>query len=399
MRIVRRFSIMVVLALGLVSARGADFAGKEVVARVGGDSITLDQLVEQWGPAWYEVIAKANSGTLSPAEVDKQLQAAWNKALETAIKDEVFYQEAQREFDQQFQKMVDGVASGGQNSEGRHIVEERLKRLINKHRNEQITRIVEQSVKSAGGFENLARILNSRGISFDEWKARLVRKAYTYSFLYSLFEPMGENVQPSPVKIRNFYRSHPELFTEPGAVAFKQIFFDNTKRGGEQGSYKAASSVYAAIMDGRMTFDEAVAKYTDDPESKTHGGLEQGVSPDPDREAWLSEVRNAAREQAPGKLGPVLISPRGCHLVVLVSAAQGRVTPFGVAQKQIQSKMSNDDWEQRSKELYDRLKQVVSIEVVQQQFPQRYAWANVQGKALPRRIGIGANPALDTSDR
>lgn len=370
------------------------FTGKEVVARVGGRTIMLDQLMEQWGPAWYEVVNKATSGRISPAEVDAQLQTAWDKALETAIKDEMFYQEALREFDQQFQKMVDAMAAGSTGA-GRREAEERLKRLINKHRQEQISQITERSIKSAGGFENLARVLKNRGITFEEWKERLVRKAYTYSYLYNLFEPMGDKVEASPGKVKNFYRSHPELFTEPGKVVFKQIFFDNSTRGGEEGSYKAAASVYAAIAGGQLTFEDAVAKYSDDAPSKARGGVESGVSPEPDREAWLAEVREAAREQEPGKLGAILVSPRGCHLVILISAEKGRVVPFEVAQKQIQSKMAGDDWEKKSGELFRKLREVVSVEIAVKQFPQRYAWANVQGKQMPRRIGFGAAPSVD----
>lgn len=400
-----RLCVLLICAISMMvpvqNAAGADLSGKDVAARVGTGSVMLDQIFEQWGPAWYEVIGKAMAGTIQPSEVDAQLQQAWDKAMDAAVKDEVFYQEAVRDFDQQFTKLVDSymASSGGRemSEEGssRKQVEARLRRLIDKNRDQQVGEILERSIKAAGGIDNLIRTLRSRGLTYDIWKSRVVRKAYTYGYLFSVFEPMGDKVQPSPSKVLTYYKSHPDKFTEQGKVVFKQIFFDNATRGGEDGAYKAASAVYGAIADGKLGFDDAVAKYSDDKISKAQGGLEDGDSSDPERETWLAEVRDAAREQAPGKLGPVLISPRGCHIVMLVRADKGRLVPYARAQKLILDKMESDKWEKRSAEFFAKLRQEVLIEIVYKQFPARYAWANIQGKAMPRRIGAGAAQMYD----
>lgn len=383
--------ICVIAALTLpVCALDTPFGvGQTVVARVSTGSITLDQILEQFGPAWYEITGRAKSGTLAPSQVDAQLQKAWESALESALKDEVFYQEAMRSFEQKFQKYVDSYMAGNRGGAGaRREVERRLKALMERNRNAQIQRMIEHNINKAGGFESLARMLKSRGLTFEDWKQRIVRKAYTYNFLFTVFEPMGKSVQPSPSKVLRYYRANRDKFTLPGRVIFRHIYTDNNKHGGEQQAYGVASEVYEKLATGKMTFDEAVKTYSEDQISAARGGLERGESTDPEREAWLAEVRQAASEQQPGKLGPVLISPRGCHIAILERAFPGELIPFKKAQKMILDQMENEKWQKRSDEYYQQLRKVMHINIMQPNFPQKYSWTNLGSQNVPRRIGF-----------
>ena len=101
-------------------ARGADGNARVVVARVDIGSVTLDQILEQWAPAWYEVTSQAINGTIPVGEVDARIQEAWDKAVDAAVRDEVFYQESVREFENFFQKLVDSYASSGGGRRQRH---------------------------------------------------------------------------------------------------------------------------------------------------------------------------------------------------------------------------------------------------------------------------------------
>lgn len=153
--------------------------------------------------------------------------------------------------------------------------------------------------------------------------------------------------------------------------------------------------MYSAIEDKKITFADAATKYSDDKESASSGGLENGVSTDPEREAWLAEVREAAREQRPGELGPVLVSPRGCHLAILVSVGKPSLIPYAKAQKTILEKMRTDHWEKQSAALYAKLKGVVNVKIYLKQFPQSYSWENTRNSQGTRRIGFGADPGVN----
>ncbi len=57
-------------------------------------------------------------------------------------------------------------------------------------------RVISGQIKAAGGLDNLNNVLKSRGITYKDWKDRIVRKAFTYSYLYSVFEPLGVSMEP-----------------------------------------------------------------------------------------------------------------------------------------------------------------------------------------------------------
>ena len=377
------------LSLAVFAARAGEISRQTVVANVEESSVTLDGVLEIWGKSWNEITAKAQAGKIPASSVDAELQKEWEKALDTVIRDELFYLEAQNDFERNFQRNVDRMCAAQQgNGATRQMVEARLRAMYKKVRDRQIAAMVEKNVKSAGGIDNLAQVLQARKISFDDWKNRIVRKAHTYSYLYGLFEPLGNVVQPRPKEVMQYYRSHPDEFTEPGETVFKQIFIANDRHGGEEGAYNVASDVYAEIEDGKITFDQAVARYSEDAESKARGGLESGVSPDVEREGWLADLREAAREQAPGALGPVLVSPRGCHLVTLVSASAPRPIPYARAQKAILARMEHAKFEQSAQALYAKLKARAVVTVLMPNFPAEYGWRNSGGRRQVRRIGI-----------
>ncbi len=381
------------LACGVRAAQDELLAadmGQSIVARVGTGSITRDQLMEQFGPAWYEITGQARAGQITATEVDKRLQDSWTKALEGAIKDEAFYQEAMRNFEATIQGYVDKQMAGARNGGGmtRKETEQRVRQIIDRQRHDIVQKMIEFNIKRAGGFDNLARMLKTRGISFDTWKQRILRKAYTYQFLMTRFQPMGNSVQPSPNKVLRYYRDNQDKFTEPGKVVFKHIFFDNKLHGGEQGAYQKATQAYTEIVKNQITFEDAVTKYSDDKVSAARGGVEDGVSTDAEREIWLEDLRQAAADQAPGKLGPVLISPRGCHITVLLRKDPGRVTPFKYAQKMILDKIENEKWQKLSDDYYRKLRSVMHIEIVHEKFPSEFSWDNLGKRNIPRRIGF-----------
>lgn len=375
-----------------------------VVARVDTGTVTLADVLENWGPVWAEILGDVQTGRLSVADGDAKLQKQWEEAVETALRDEMLYQEAKHQTEENFQAIVDKYfqAQGRSgNRQSRYQVEQRLRRQHEKAIEEMVRSLVERNIRAAGGYETLSQILKSRDLSLEEWKERLIRKAFTFQFIYMRLQPLGRP-QPRPREVLTFYKDNPDLFTEPGTVVFRHILFDQARRGGEDAAYNAAASVYEAIRDGRITFVEAVAKHSDDAVSKANKGLEERISTDPDREAWLSEVRSAVKEETPGALGPILVSPRGSHIVELVRVEPGRKIPYREAQKEIIAKMESKRWEEDTDKLVAELKTRVSIEIMMPRVPEALTARSVlsrSGGMLPtRRIGLSADPLRDESE-
>lgn len=407
--------MVALLCAGVVSAPASVLAGEEdaaavnplapnreaLVARVGAGSVTLGQVLSLWGPVWHEVRAQVMAGTLPPGEADSRLQAAWTEALQNQIRDEIFYQEAVREEERTFQAYVDRYVQMMARQRGaapvRSTVERQMRAQQEEQLREAVNRMVRRQIQAAGGFENLRRMLSSRNISYSAWKNELTRKGRTMQFLHNRIDPFGE-YQPRPRDILTYYRENPEEFTVPGGVVFRHVLFCNEARGGDDAVYQAAGSVWQAIADGRLSFEEAAQTHSDDPVGAARGGLETAISTDPDREAWLADVRDALREETPGSLAPILLSSRGAHLGILIEARPGERIPFDIAQDRIAERMRSKRWEARTDELYTQIREKVPVEILMPSFPSPYSLAHPPRDMRPtRRIGMGAE-AIDEGD-
>lgn len=380
---------------------------KRFALEVGTARISEQQIFEVWGPVWYDTIARTHAGKITPGECDRVLQEEWSRALETVAREEMFYQEADREFDQMIAKRAQmmfeqqtGRRSSPESYMSEQRIEKELRHLYNKEVERQLTDFVDRYIRAAGGLEQLKKVISGRGLNWIEWRERLRKKAFTEQYLRTVLGPRVPR-HPRPADIRAYYREHKDEFLEPGAVSFRHILFAFDKRGGEEAARTAAINVYDAIADGRFTFEEAARRFSDDSLSKERGGLETEISPDPDREAWLSDIRNAAREETPGELGSILLSTAGAHLVQLVKTQPGTPVPFADAQRQIKERLYSAKWEEEVQAHYETLKTKVRIRILMPEFPAAYRWAAIArpGVTRPeRRIGPTALPSVKTDE-
>lgn len=374
---------------------------KQFAAAVGTGQITLDQVLEEWGPSWYQVIGKVRSGRLAPNQADGALQQEWTRALDIVIREEIFYQEAMREHEKMIVSRARAIHDGQRSSRGNNgpplrVIEREIRRRFNKSVERQLNYMIDRYIKASGGLENLKKVISRRDITWSEWRERLQRKAFTDQYLHSILGPRVPR-DARPADIRNYYRDNPDEFTEPGLVIFRHILFGFEKRGGEEAARSAANDVYDALMEKRFTFAEAAKRFSDDEKSKAGGGLENAISPDPAREAWLSNIREALRSEKPKEIGPMLISPAGCHLVMLEQVQPGTKTSFREAQKTIARKLYSSKWEVEAGNLYKELRKAVRVDIKTPRFPDRYSWKTLSRKQAGRRtrhIGPASLPDL-----
>ncbi len=397
MAIVRKFVLFCLLICSIAycaDIADIDIDRNSIVARVDRGSVTLDQVLELFGPAYYEILNKAVSGKIPSSQINPELEKAWDKAVNSVVRDEMFYQEALNDYDNKFQSFVDAQfrSSSAQGaSVMRSNIEDRMRRLMKKKQDEQVTRVINKQIEAAGGLNNLNNVLASRGISFKEWKDRIVRKAFTYGYLYSVFEPLGVSIEPRPQQILKYYKTHIDKFTLPGDVVFDQILVSNSKRGGRDKADEIAQKIGLAIIDKKISFKTAAEKFSDDPVGRKNGGRESSVNSNSKREAWLADVRDAVREQEPGKL-EILESPIGFHITVLRKITSGRVIPFQKAQKEIINKIKSDEWEKQSDNFYNELKTRMMVDIKQKDVPAQLLWQGGNVRSDTRRIGMSADP-------
>lgn len=352
-----------------------------VAAEVGSGKIGADQIFELWGPVWYETLTKVRNGKMSAEEGDAKLQAEWTHSLQAMIKDELFYHEAEQDNNSQINHIVEQIYRIQQQSNSypktRAEIAAEIRSQVRQDMDRRFRELTSELVKDSGGMIKLKKVLEGRGMSYRDWQERLRRKAFTYSYLNMTIKPRAP--APGPKAIQEYYAKHDDEFKQPGVVKFKHIFFSKEARGGDDAAREAASEVWGMLISNEVDFETAAAKYSDDKPSAERGGLEtEGTAADPEREAWLADIRVALREETPGKLAPILDSPFGYHLAELISIAPDTKIPFKEVRKDIERKLENQVFQAEVDKYYAVVRKNTNIKIMMPNFPQQLSCAAQQ---------------------
>lgn len=352
--------------------------GMGPVAIVGHSRIGADQVFELWTPLWRETQAKVRNGKMAPQEGDRLLQDEWERAIKALLKDELFFQEAEREHNSMINSIVDRFMRGGADRPRNQVANE-IRRLLEQDMNKFFRQLNAEVVKDSGGSVKLHKVLESRGLSLLDWQKRLQKKAFTQSYLHQILKPRTPD--PGPRQVQKYYATHPDEFSKPGTVRFRHIFFSNAMRGPERARDDAVE-VWERLVDGEIGFEEAAQQFSDDGVSKGRGGLEtEDEATDPEREAWLADIRTALREEPAGEVGPILESPFGCHVAVLLAVGPPQKVPFGEVRKEIEQKLQSERWEAETDRYFAVIRKNTDITITMPQFPRQLSCAYQSGQA------------------
>lgn len=360
------------------------------VAQVGLNRVDFSQVYEIWGPVWRDVIIGCNSKKITSQKADERLQKAWEDALDTAIREEIFSQEAQRDIDKQINEYAK-KAFESQKGASAYMVDNptykgihaKIKARYYDMLESNLQNAIEHQIKRAGSRENLYKILERQGVTWEDWKKMIRRKIKINIYLEGAV-PMSRISQSRPAEVRDYYNQNIDKFKEPDTMVFRHIFISFKKSGGEEKAKEKAAGVYAQVQQKKITFEYAVKKYSDDKVSVEAGGLEplpaEYSTADAftvERDSWLKEVKNAVSGLEEKGLGPLLISEKGCHLVYLVEKKAGAVTPFSVAQSEITVLLRNQKREILIQKLYDGLRSSVMVKILMPDYPEKFSWTSI----------------------
>jgi hypothetical protein len=387
-------------------------AGHASVALVGTKRIFFHQVLEEWRPVWRATLARLDRGETGRDLAEARLQEAWLAALDAAVREEVFHQEAERTLEMRLstyaERLYEARNDGRAHRESpgfqrllsatRRQYQENLQRLVNENARLQADRL--------GGEEALFEVLARQGVDYETFKESLRRKIVVQRYLADAI-PLNNIAEPRPSDIRAYYRTHREDFLTPGKVVFRHIFVTFERDGGEAAARERAAEIHSYIKEEALSFAEAARRYSDDRISAEAGGLEPlpeeaippgGLPDDPEREAWMQELRSAVEEIEDPGLGPLLIGTHGCHIARILRRDPGHVVPFSEAQKRIEQALLAEKRERLTERLYRRLREQVRVEILMPEFPETYLSARAIDRALGRTPEAPPPPDLPAPD-
>ena len=121
--------------------------------------------------------------------------------------------------------------------------------------------------------EQFAEVIQSNyGISLDEFKNYIADQYSVQNYVLTAKKDMftEENVMPTNTEIEDFYKKNKSTFISPENVKLSHVFFEFGDD--KNAALKKANDVSLQIKTGKITFEKAVAQYSEDKNSVEKAG-------------------------------------------------------------------------------------------------------------------------------
>lgn len=121
--------------------------------------------------------------------------------------------------------------------------------------------------------EQFAEVIQSNyGISLDEFKNYIADQYSVQNYVLTAKKDMftEENVMPTNTEIEDFYKKNKSTFISPENVKLAHVFFEFGDD--KNAALKKANDVALQIKTGKITFEKAVAQYSEDKNSVEKAG-------------------------------------------------------------------------------------------------------------------------------
>jgi len=160
--------------------------------------------------------------------------------------------------------------------------------------------------------------------------------------------------EPSGQEVREYFRSHREEFVEPLAVDLRQIIV---------GTEQQANLVRQQILEGEMTFEEAVQERSIDKWSQAKGGM---ITKFYQGEKRLDYLQDVVFDLEPGELSEPFRAPGGYAIVEVVERYPSRQMDFSEVGDIVVQTVTTIRREDRLMELLDEVRETVDVEIVEE---------------------------------
>ena len=282
---------------------------EEIVAIVNDDIITLSQCKAQ-----NEDLYRGLRAQYQGEEFEKQYEQYKKELLNKMITELLLLQEAQRmeiNADEQLKLWI-----------------ENIKKENNIDSDAELIRLVEQQFGD-----------------FEEWKRQMKKNIMKEAVIVS---EVHRNIVIDDSEIVNYYKLHPEEFTEPPEYKLRAIYLSAEGRSEEEIEAKK-QEINEKIASGE-DLTALASKYSEGPEKETQGDLGSF------KKGELEEsLEQAVEDLKVGDMTPWLDVREGWYLLKLVEKKESRLKSYEEVQKKIEEKFFA---EKRQKKLDEFLKEI-----------------------------------------
>jgi parvulin-like peptidyl-prolyl isomerase len=317
MRKIRVRSLFILIISCVLFLSGQEIV-EEIVAVVNDDIITLSEYKREYDGR-YQVLRAQVSGD----EFDRQYAQMKKELLNEMITNILLLQEAQKKgFD----------------------VKEQVNMAI-----ESIKK--EYSINSD---EEFRRALQQQGLVYEEWI-----KAMEEKFLRDnvIFSEVGRNIVIDDSKTVNYYKLHPEEFTEPVEYKLRAIYI--LEEGKSEAEIEAKKREIDEKIQAGEEFADLAGQYSEGPGKESQGDLGSF------KKGHLEKTQEqAVNKLKAGEMTPWLNLKDYWVRLKLEERKESRLKTFEEARKEIEEKLFNQEREKRLREYLKELKEKSYIKIL-----------------------------------
>jgi len=221
---------------------------------------------------------------------------------------------------------------------------------------EQVNLTIENIKKenSLNSDQELRYALQQQGMVYEEWI-----KAMEERFLREnvIFAEVRRNIVIDDSVVVNYYKLHPEEFTEPIEYKLRAIYISTEGKSEEEVEAKK-QEIDEKIQAGEKIADLA-GQYSEGPGKESQGDL--GSYKKGDLEKTLEQ---AVEKLKAGEIAPWLNVRNGWFLVKLEEKKESRLKSFEEARKEIEEKLFNQESQKGLEEYLKELKEKSYIKIL-----------------------------------
>lgn len=223
-------------------------------------------------------------------------------------------------------------------------VAEQLKMTIDNIKNEN-------SIESDA---DLIRALQSQGLDFESWKARLEEDILRQGVIYS---EVRASLVFDDSDIVEYYNKHPEEFTEPVEYTLKAVFVSREGKSEEQ-----AEARKKEIMDKLASGEDiaaVAAEFSEGPEKESGGELGSF------KQGELAEnLESQVKDLEIGQLSSWIDMGTGWYIIQLSDKKESRLKTFEESREEIQESLYKEAEQEKLKEYIENLRKTSFIKIL-----------------------------------
>lgn len=194
-----------------------------------------------------------------------------------------------------------------------------------------------------------AQRLASAGLDETRFKAALREELLDLAWLE---QEIAKRMRPiTETDLEKWHRSHPQSFRVPEAHHVAHLFLKD-----QAGREQEIANIHQRLQAGELTWEAAVAGYSEDVRSRQTGGNLGWVS----HERMLASFMEAVEQTAQGQISGPVRTKLGWHLVRVIEKRPGYTAPWQECQEEIRAAVENEQRQTALRELLAELEKTAT---------------------------------------